>query len=121
IELPRIRPDVTRVEQYRGECGDCGGAFVAPVPAGLEPGSPFGRSVAAMAIYLRYGHAIAYERLSLLFAHLFGLSISEGALANLFQRAQPAFAERAREILGAVRQSPMICSDETSARVAGRN
>src|SRR5713101_6149874 len=103
IELPRIRPDVTRVEQYGGECRCCGGAFVAAVPAGLEPGSPpehlskGGRSVAAMAIYLRYGHAIAYERLSLLFAHLFGLSISEGALANLFQRAQPAFIDRAGE------------------------
>ena len=121
IELPRIRPDVTRVEQYRGECRCCGGAFVAAVPAGLEPGSPFGRSVAAMAIYLRYGHAIAYERLSQLFAHLFGLSISEGALANLFHRAQPAFAERAGEILGALRQSRVICSDETSARVEGRN
>src|SRR5713101_2627146 len=105
IELPRIRPDVTRVAQYSGRCGCCGRAFVAAVPAGLEPGSPFGRSVAAMAIYLRYGHAIAYERLSLLFAHLFGLSISEGALANLFQRAQPAFIDRASEILGAVRQS----------------
>ena len=121
IELPRIRPDVTRVEQYSGACHACGGAFVAAVPAGLEPGSPFGRSVAAMAIYLRYGHAIAYERLSLLFAHLFGLSISEGALANLFHRAQPAFIDRASEILGAVRQSRMICSDETSARVEGRN
>src|SRR5260370_25166037 len=129
IELPPIRPDVTRVEQYRGECRCCGGAFVAAVPAGLEPGSPFGRSVAAMAIYLRYGHAIAYERLSHLFAHLFGLSISvvrqgltmRGALANLFQRAQPAFAERADEILGALRQSRVVCSDETSARVEGRN
>ena len=121
IELPRIRPDVTRVEQYRGECRRCGSAFLAPVPAGLEPGSPFGRSVAAMAIYLRYGHAISYERLSQLFAHLFGLLISEGALANLFRRAQPAFTERAKEILGALRQSRMICSDETSARVEGRN
>ncbi len=129
IELPRIRPDVTRVAQYSGRCGCCGRAFVAAVPAGLEPGSPFGRSVAAMAIYLRYGHAIAYERLSLLFAHLFGLSISvvrqgltmRGALANLFHRAQPAFADRAREILGALRQSRTICSDETSARVAGHN
>jgi transposase len=121
IALPRIRPEVTRVEQYRGQCRCCGGAFIGAVPAGLEPGSPFGRSVAAMAIYLRYGHAIAYERLSQLFAHLFGLSISEGALANLFQRTQPAFAERAGEILGALRKSRVICSDETSARVEGHN
>lgn len=121
IELPPIRPDVTRVERYGGQCGCCGGSFLAPAPAGLEPGSPFGRSVAAMAIYLRYGHAIAYQRLSSLFSHLFGLSISEGALANLFQRTRPAFAGQAGEILESLRRSRMICSDETSARVEGRN
>src|SRR5713101_4939717 len=116
-----VPPSTGRKRNKHRRCGGCGATFVAPVPAGLEPGSPFGRSVTAMAIYLRYGHAIAYQRLSLLFSHLFGLSISEGALANLFHRAQPAFIDRASEILGALRQSRMICSDETSARVEGRN
>jgi transposase len=121
IELPVVRPDVTRIEQYGGDCRCCGRSYLAPAPQGLEPGSPFGRSVTAMAIYLRYGHAIAYERLSGLFAHLFGLAISEGALANLFRRAQPAFAAQTPAILADLRASPVVGSDETSARVEGRN
>jgi transposase len=74
-------------------------------------------SVAAMAFCLRYGHAIGYERLSGLFAHLFGLAISEGALANVFQRTQPAFAAQTTAILANLRESPVIASDETSALV----
>src|SRR5258706_142974 len=40
IELPAIRPDMTRVEQYNRTCRACGNAFVAAVPTDLEPGSP---------------------------------------------------------------------------------
>lgn len=119
IELPPVRPQVTRIVLYGGRCRCCGRGFVAPAPVGLEPGSPFGRSVAALAVYLHYTHAIGYERLAALFGHLFGLAISEGALANLFRRAQPCFDAQVAGILARLRSSRLICSDETSARVQG--
>jgi len=121
IELPPVKPRVTRVVLHGGRCPRCGQRFLAPAPLGLEPGSPFGASVAAVAIYLRYAHAIGYERLSALFENLFGLAISEGALANLFRRAQPRFDRQVSAILARLRRSRLVCSDETSARVHGRN
>ena len=42
IDLPPVRPVVTRVERYLGRCPCCGGTTLAPVPEGLEEGSPFG-------------------------------------------------------------------------------
>lgn len=121
FELPSVRPVVTRVRLHGGRCPCCAAMVMAPAPAGLEQGSPYGSSIAAMALYLRYTHAIGYERLSGLFEHLFGLRISEGALANLFQRLKPRFDEQVAEILARLRRSRLICSDETSARVQGRN
>jgi transposase len=121
IELPPIRPLVTRVRLYGGRCRRCGKRFTAPTPAGLEPGSPFGASIAALAVYLRFGHAIGFERLSALFADVFGLDISEGALANLFTRVKPCFDDQAEAIARSVVDSAIVCSDETSARVEGRN
>ena len=53
---------------------------MAEAPAGLEPGSPFGQSIAAMVVYLHYAHAIGMERLALSMDELFGLSIGEGAI-----------------------------------------
>ena len=121
IELPRAAPIVTRVELYAARCPGCGAWVEAPAPAGLEPGSPFGPSIEALAVYLRYEHAIGYQRLSRLFADLSGLQISQGALANLFQRVKPSFDTQVQAILARLRQSRIVCSDETGARVKGRN
>jgi transposase len=120
IELPPVKPIVTRVEQYAGQCPHCGQFYVAPVPVGLEPGTPFGASIQSLATYLRYTHAISYVRLSALFIQVYGVSISEGALANLFQRVKSRLDDRVTEILTRLRSSRLICSDETSARVHGR-
>jgi transposase len=38
IELPPVKPMVTRVTQSGGQCGQCGQSYVAPVPVGLEGG-----------------------------------------------------------------------------------
>ena len=64
IELPPIKPDVTQVRLFGGRCVCCGERVVAAAPAGLEPGSPFGQSVAALVVYLHYAHAIGMERLA---------------------------------------------------------
>ena len=120
IEVPPVKPTVTRVEQYGGRCASCGQLYVAPVPAGLEPGTPFGASIQSLATYLRYTHAISYERLSALLAQVFGLDISEGGLANLFQAVKGRLEQGVAEILTRLRSSRLICSDETSARVNGQ-
>lgn len=120
VDLPPVRPVVTRVERYLGRCPCCGGTTLAPMPEGLEGGSPFGTSVLALALYLRFTHAISYRRLTRLFAHLFALEISEGALDALFRRAKPLFEGEAAAILARLRRARVIGSDETAVRVDGR-
>ena len=120
IELPPVRPVVTRVERYRGHCPCCGGTTLAPVPEGLEEGSPFGPSILAQALYLRFTHAISYRRLTRLFLHLLALPISEGALDAMFRRAKRRFDDEAAAILARLRRARVIGSDETTVRVDGR-
>jgi transposase len=120
IELPPVRPVVTRVERYRGHCPCCGGTTLAPVPEGLEEGSPFGPSVLAQALYLRFTHAISYRRLTRLFLDLFALRISEGALDAMFRRAKPRLDDEVAAILARLRRARVIGSDETTVRVGGR-
>jgi transposase len=120
IDLPVVRPVVTRVERYAGRCPCCGGLTVAPVPVGLEETSPFSANIVALAIYLRFTHAISYRRLTQVFLHLFALYISEGALDAMLQRARPCFDNEVLAILARLRRSRIVCSDETSVRIAGR-
>jgi transposase len=121
IELPPIRPIVTRIERYGGQCACCQTKYVAPVPLGMEPGSPFGREIQSLVTYLRYTHAISYERLSSIFGEVFGLKISEGAIANLLGKVKTSLDDRVSQILQRLRRAKLICSDETSARVNGQN
>jgi transposase len=121
IDLPPIRPVVTRVHRHRGTCPHCRRAFSALPPEGMAPGSPFGPNIAALIIHLHVTQAIGFARLSRLMAEVFGLAISEGAIANLLARAAPRLAAAAEEVARTVRRAEVVASDETSARVEGRN
>jgi len=120
IEIPPVKPIVTRVERYAGHCPCCQGVTLAPVPEGMEEGSPFSANILALALYLRFTHAISYKRLSQLFLHLFALHLSEGALDAMFQRAKPSFDDKVAAILARLRKARVIYSDETSVRIDGK-
>lgn len=117
IEIPEIVPDVTRVVLMGGTCPCCAKRFKASPPEGLEPGSPFGPNLRALAIHLRTTQAISYERLAQLFSDLFGLSISEGALVGVMAQAAAPFAETAEAIRARLLEGDCLESDETSVRV----
>jgi transposase len=120
IELPKVKPVVTRVERYAGHCRCCGGTTLAAVPEGMEPGTPFSLNIVALAMYLRFVHAVSYRRLSRLLLDLFGLAISEGALDAAFRRGKPQFDADVAAILTRLRRARVIYSDETGVRVDGR-
>jgi transposase len=120
IDLPPIKPVVTRINRHSGVCPCCATSFTAPVPEGMEPGSPFGPGIQALVIHLHVTQAISFERLGDMMKAIFGLEISEGAIANILQRALAPMLAAASAIGEDVRRAEVVASDETSARVAGR-
>ncbi|MCP4245073.1 MAG: IS66 family transposase, partial [bacterium] len=121
IELPPIAPVVTRVQLHGCTCSCCGKRVIAKAPADMPPGSPFGPGIVALVVYLHTRHMVSFNRLVEMLRGLFGLEISEGAIANMLARAGKPFAAEAERIEAHVRQAPVIASDETSARVLGQN
>ena len=111
---------MNQVRLFGGRCACCGERVSAAAPAGLQPGSPFGPSIAAVVVYLHYAHAIGLQRLATLMAELFSLSISEGAISNMLARARAPLLRAAAKIEDVVLASPVVCSDETSVRVNGK-
>jgi len=120
VDLPSIRPLIIRINRHGGICPCCRKPVSAPTPEGFEPGSPFGPGIEALIIHLRVTQAISFERLSRLMSEVFGLSISEGAIANILARAKMALVAASSTIAAAVRASRVVGSDETSARVRGK-
>src|SRR5919107_1061887 len=120
VELPPVRPVVIEAWQYAARCGGCGTRTKGTYPEGLEPTRTFGPGIEALLGYFHERHHVSYERLVEVCGDVFGVTISEGAidlaLRRLAERARPTY-----EALGAeVRAGPVIGSDETGARVAGR-
>lgn len=75
----------------------------------------------ATAARLHEEHHVAYARLGEVLHGVFGVRVSEGALVEAVGRLQQARLPAATAIAEKVRRSPVIGSDETSARVDGIN
>ena len=118
IDLPPIAPIVTRHRRLACSCPGCGARVKAAPPAG---GSPFGPGIQALALYFKHIQHVSYQRLAALFADVFCLTISQGALGNLFQRASQAFAENKKQIQTRLRRAKAVASDETGVRIEGVN
>jgi transposase len=90
-------------------------------PPGLEPQRTFATCIEALVAYLQHVHHISCERLQRLMAHVFGLQISQGAIANMIRRVARSLRPRASRIRRNIRASPVIDCHETGARVDGNN
>lgn len=119
IDLPEVRPVVTRVELFGGRCGQCGRRYRAEPPAAMPPGTPFGPGIRALLAYLHHSHHVSFERLAGLLKEVFGLTISEGAIANAFRRMGATLDTARKAITAKLLSASVIASDETTTRVGG--
>src|SRR4051794_35370269 len=120
VELPPVEPVVLEAWRYAVTCRHCGTTTTADYPAGFEPTRVFGPHLDALWTYLHEQHHVSYARLTAIGRDLWHLNVSQGALTNALQRAAQRLEAQAAVIREDVRASPVIGSDETSARVNGR-
>ena len=120
-ELPEIKPVVIETQQYEVICPCCGEAQRGNLPEGLEAGRYFGPRLEATVTTLHHDHHVSFERLIQLCGELFNLPLSEGGAVAILKRAGKAVFGEAEKIGEQVRQSKVVGSDETHARVHGDN
>ena len=120
-ELPETKPVVIETRQPVATCPCCGDVVYGVLPAELSGERMFGPRLEAILTYLQHQQHMSYERLQETMWELFGVTISQGGIACVSERAGTAAAQQAEAIQQAVQASPVIRSDETSARVDGRN
>lgn len=116
-ELPEIKPVVIETQQYEVICPCCGEVQRGKLPEGLEAGRYFGPRLEATVTMLHHEHHVGFEWLVQLCSEIFNLPLSEGGAVSIIKRAGKAVAGEAEQIGEQVRQSKVIGSDETSARV----
>jgi transposase len=120
VELPPVHPVVLEAWRYAATCPQCGVTTTADYPAGFEPTRVFGPHLEALWTYFHEQQHVSYARLAALGRDLWHLAVSQGALVHALRRAAQRLRPQATRIGDDVRASPVIGSDETSARVNGR-
>ncbi|MFQ5830920.1 MAG: IS66 family transposase [Candidatus Methylomirabilia bacterium] len=121
VDIPPVRHIVVQAQRYGATCPNCGHKQAGRYPAGMEPHRVFGPRLEALVCYFHHVQHVSYNRLAGLFRALFGLHLSQGAMANIIARAAMRLEAPAQAIREQVRTNPVIGSDETGARVDGRN
>jgi transposase len=120
IDIPPVKPYVIRHRRFSCRCVHCGVAAEGPLPA-IATTTPFGPGIHALAIYYKSFQAFSYERLRGMFLAAFGLSVSEGALMNMFTRTHSKFKVEADKAKALLRTARVVASDETGVRIEGTN
>ena len=120
IDLPEVKPIIRRHRRLSCRCETCGRATSAPVPEAAQ-GTPFGRRIHALALYLKSTQLFSYQRLQGIFGDLFALDIRQGALMNMCKRSVPVVAAKRDDALVALRRAQVVACDETGMRIEGCN
>jgi transposase len=120
-ELPEIKPLVLETQQHAVMCPACRTVQLGDLPADLPAARQFGPRLEAVVTYLHHEQHIGFERLQALAQDVLGVTLSEGGAVSIIERAGAAAQAVAEAIGDQVRHSRSIASDETSARVHGRN
>jgi len=120
-ELPEIKPVVIETRQDEVVCPCCQQLQRGVLPEGLEATRQFGPRLEGLVTYFHHEHHMGFERTQTVLQDVLDIRISEGGAVAIIERAGEAAQPEAEVIGEQVRQSKVIGSDETSARVNGDN
>jgi transposase len=119
-ELPPVRLVVTEHRALHVRCAECGQVSVGAFPTAAPSRAQYGPRLRALAVYLVQEQLVPLGRVQQVLADLFGIHLARGTLVAWVQQAARALAPVEEQIKRALRSVPVLHSDETGVRRAGR-
>jgi len=120
-EIPPVVAKVIEVHQIEVTCPGCGQQERGVPPAGLELNRTFGSRVEATVVYYRQEQHMSYDRTRKAMNDVHGVTLSEGAIDLIMKRTGHLAKDETETFIKEIRQSEVVNSDETGARVLGQN
>jgi transposase len=119
-DLPAVRLHTTEYQALHIRCPECQHVSVgvfAPVASSRAQDGP---RLRALAVYLLEQQLVPSARVRALLADLYGARISSGALVRWVRQAATTLEPVEAQMKAALRGAPVLHSDETGVRRAGR-
>ena len=119
IDIPPIAPIVTEYRQIRKVC-KCSHVNVVDFPATVTAPVCYGSNIQALVTYLNVCQHIPYRRMIQMLKEVFGVSLSEGTVANLLDRMEERLSPAYEVIRERIASSAVVGADETGTSVNGK-
>jgi len=119
-DLPPIRLQITEHQALHVRCAACQRVSVGAFPSAAASRAQYGPRLRALAVYLVEQHFVPYARVRALLADLVGVELSLGTLVRWVGQAAETLAPVEAQIKAALSHVPVLHSDETGVRRAGR-
>jgi hypothetical protein len=119
IDMPEVRPQVTRLTTHRNHCRCCGQSVASHhelqvSAASGAAGTHLGARAMALAITLNKGFGLTMRKSCAVLRELLGLCLSPGGLAQALTRTAKRLAGEDAALLQALKAEPVLHTDETS-------
>ena len=118
-ELPAVRLRVTEHRALRVRCPRCHAVSVGAFPEEAPSRAQYGPQLRALAVYLVEEQLVPLGRVQQLLRDLVGVRLGRGTLVRWIQQASRVLAPVEAEVTAALRQAPVLHSDETGVRRGG--
>ena len=119
-DLPPVRLLIREHRALHVRCPACAQVSVGAFPAEAASRAQYGPRVRALAVYLLEQQLIPYARVRELLADLVGAHVSLGTLTCWVAQAAQTLAPVEEAIKAALVRAPVLHSDETGVRRAGK-
>ncbi len=119
-ELPAVRLRSTEYQALHVRCPVCQAVSVGAFPAAAPSRAQYGPQLRALAVYLVEEQLLPLGRVQRLLADLLGVRLGRGTLVRWIGQAAVTLGPVEAELTVALRQAPVLHSDETGVRRAGK-
>ena len=117
-----LPPQTLQVTEHRTVCQSCPHCHCANTgefPSEVSQSVQYGPNVNGLCVYLQCFQLLPYARVTQLMGDIWGVTPSQGTLANLLERASRALAPVEKAIVSALQAAPVLHVDETGMRSQG--
>jgi len=124
VDVPPVKPEVTRHKTVIGRCARCASRVVAPLPGASANGTTvapvtFGPNLQSIALSMRFELKASLGGIGKFMGQWFGVEVSPGGLVGIYNRLQVRSAPAIPEIRTRLRKARVVGIDETGIRQDG--
>lgn len=120
FDLPEAHLVVTEYQRYTCQCPACGASNTVAFPEQLTAPVQYGSGVRALISLLNVSYNLSYEKISQLFADLYGYRLNESTAVSAAKQCYRQLASIEQVSRQALQQGEVNHYDETGLRVAGK-